>query len=71
MKRTDGFVEEEEVEQRLLDLDAEIQTQIVCSEDPYLALPIAIRMNYSRAEYDWLPDGDKATIVQRECEPEQ
>jgi hypothetical protein len=68
--RIDQFTEQEAAEQRRLDLEAEIHTQIVFSEDPYLALPIAIRMNYTRDEYAWLPDANKANLIQNECEPE-
>jgi hypothetical protein len=40
------------------------------TKDEYSELPESIRMNYTREEYLWLSDHEKATIVQRECEPE-
>lgn len=70
MTPIDKFVETEDEEQRALDRDAAIHTAIAVSEDPYLELPISIQMTHSRAEYMWLSDADKATLVQRECEPE-
>jgi hypothetical protein len=70
MTPIDRFVETEDEERRALDKDAAINTAIVVSEDPYLELPIAMQMTHSRGEYMWLSDADKATLVQRECEPE-
>jgi len=38
--------------------------------DPYEALPDAIRQYYSRREYLFLTDSQKATLQQDETEPE-
>jgi hypothetical protein len=66
----DNFVESEFEEQRALDKDAAIIAGIIDACDPYLGLPACIQMTHSRAEYLWLSDADKATLVQRECDPE-
>ena len=34
------------------------------------ALPEGVRQYYSPIEYAWLSDAEKATLVERECEPE-
>lgn len=39
-------------------------------EEPYDQLPEPIKRSYTRDEYLWLSDAEKATLVQRECEPE-
>lgn len=38
--------------------------------DEYSTLPESIRALYSREEYLWLSDGQKARLVQRETEPD-
>ena len=38
--------------------------------DPYDQLPESIRQYYSRREYLWLTDAQKADLMQRETEPE-
>ena len=38
--------------------------------DDYDELPEPIKLSYTRAEYLWLSDAEKATLVQQECEPE-
>jgi hypothetical protein len=38
--------------------------------DPYDALPEAIRYGWSRAEWTWLSDAEKANLIQQECDPE-
>ena len=38
--------------------------------DPYDTLPDAIRQYYSRTEYLWLTDQQKADLMQHETEPE-
>lgn len=38
--------------------------------DPYDQLPDCIRQYYSRAEYLWLSDAQKAALIEQECEPE-
>lgn len=38
--------------------------------DPYDDLPEAINQYYSRQEYLWLTDAEKAALLQRETEPE-
>lgn len=38
--------------------------------DPYDALPDSIKQYYSRSEYLWLTDSQKATLQQDETEPE-
>lgn len=40
------------------------------SKDPYALLPDCIKVNLTRTEYLWLSDHEKATLIQRECEPE-
>lgn len=40
------------------------------AQDDYEQLPEPIKMIYTRVEYLWLSDTEKAGIVQRECEPE-
>lgn len=38
--------------------------------DEYATLPESIRVLYSREEYLWLTDGQKARLEQRETEPD-
>lgn len=38
--------------------------------DPYDELPEAIRQYYSRQQYLWLSDEQKANLIQTETEPE-
>lgn len=38
--------------------------------DPYDDLPEAIQQYYSRQEYLWLTDAQKATLMQDETEPD-
>lgn len=38
--------------------------------DDYANLPQAVKTHYTRDEYLWLSDAEKATLVQRECEPD-
>ena len=38
--------------------------------DDYDDLPESLKQLFSRLEYGWLPDGAKATLVQRETEPD-
>jgi len=64
------YVEREAEAQRQLDRDAEIAKIMEHRDDPYESLPMPIRMQYTRQEYLWLSDADKATLVQRECEPD-
>ena len=40
------------------------------AQDDYEQLPEPIKMIYTRTEYLWLSDAEKADLVQRECEPE-
>ena len=40
------------------------------AQDDYEQLPEPIKMIYTRTEYLWLSDAEKAGIVQRECEPD-
>lgn len=39
-------------------------------DDDYERLPEPIKMSYTRAEWLWLSDYEKARLVQQECEPE-
>lgn len=39
-------------------------------DDEYEALPDSIRQYYSRQEYLWLSDQQKADLIQQETEPE-
>ena len=38
--------------------------------DPYDCLPESLKHVYTRHEYAWLSDAAKATLVERETEPE-
>ncbi len=38
--------------------------------DPYDELPDSVRQYYSRQEYLWLTDQQKADLIQTETEPE-
>ncbi len=40
------------------------------ASDPYEQLPEAVRQYYSRSEYLWLSDGQKAHLIENETEPE-
>lgn len=40
------------------------------SQDDYDRLPEPIKLSYTRAEYLWLSDDEKAVLEQKECEPE-
>lgn len=42
----------------------------IAQPDNYDELPEALKGIYSRAEYLWLSDDRKATLVQRETEPD-
>lgn len=39
-------------------------------DDDYEALPEAIKMTYSRAEWLWLSDDQKGLLLQTETEPD-
>ena len=39
-------------------------------EDDYEGLPDGIKLTLSRIEYMWLSDHEKATLVERTCEPD-
>jgi hypothetical protein len=39
-------------------------------QDDYEKLPASIQAIYSRKEWLWLSDAEKAGLVERECEPE-
>lgn len=40
------------------------------ADDDYDRLPEPIKGSYTRAEWLWLSDYEKAHLVQQECEPE-
>jgi hypothetical protein len=40
------------------------------ADDPYEALPRAVKDLYTREQWLWLSDNEKATLVQRETECE-
>ncbi len=40
------------------------------SQDDYDRLPEPIKLSYTRAEYLWLSDEEKANLEQKECDPE-
>jgi hypothetical protein len=42
----------------------------VIDSDEYDQLPVGIQLTYSRNEYLWLSDWEKATLLQRETEPD-
>jgi hypothetical protein len=44
--------------------------EAVLSKDPYDQLPEPIKMLYTREQWLWLSDQEKATLVQRETECE-
>lgn len=44
--------------------------QAVTEKDDYEALPVPVKAGYSRKQFLWLSDQEKATLVQRETEPE-
>jgi len=44
--------------------------QGVTEKDDYEALPVPVKAGYSRKQFLWLSDQEKATLVQRETEPE-
>ena len=69
-EKIDIFTEQEAEAQRKLDRDAEIAAIMATPGDPYDELPLSIKMTYTRQEYLWLSEHDKATLVQRECEPD-
>lgn len=45
-------------------------TTELLEDDDYNALPEPLKNAYSRDEFLWLSDKEKATLVQRECEPD-
>ncbi len=52
------------------ELEASATRSMMEASDPYLSLPPAIRAVYNKAEYMWLSDDEKSTLLQRECDPE-
>lgn len=44
--------------------------QGVTERDDYEALPVPVKAGYSRKQFLWLSDHEKATLIQRETEPE-
>ena len=44
--------------------------QFDASQDDYDRLPEPIKLSYTRVEYLWLSDEEKASLEQKECEPE-
>ena len=40
------------------------------ANQPYDTIPECIRQYYSRDEYLWLSDDQKARLIEQECEPE-
>ncbi len=40
------------------------------TQQQYDDLPDGIKGSYSRTEYAWLSDQEKATLIERECEPD-
>ena len=42
----------------------------IAKPDDYDELPEGLKSVYSREEFHWLTDAGKATLVQRECEPD-
>ena len=38
--------------------------------DDYEQLPEPIKLSYTRAEYLWLSEDEKANLITQECEPE-
>lgn len=73
MSKIDPFLEQESEHQRRLDLLASLNAFNAAHAkvtDEYDRLPEPIRMTYSRQEYLWLSDVEKATLFHRECDPE-
>lgn len=48
-----------------------VLAEVLAGTDPYNELPTAVRQYYTREQWLWLSDTEKATLVQRECEPEE
>jgi len=44
--------------------------KLVTESAAYDALPEAIKTIYTPHEYNWLPDAEKARLIERETEPE-
>lgn len=44
--------------------------EAVLHDQRYEELPEALKATYSPKEYAWLSDAEKATLVQRETEPD-
>jgi len=71
VSKIDPFLEHESEHQRRLDLLALLgSTVLQGGSDEYDRLPEALKMTYSRQEYMWLSDAEKATLVHRDCDPE-
>jgi hypothetical protein len=47
-----------------------VLAETLAGKDPYDDLPVSIKHYYTRTEYLWLSDLEKATLVQRETEPD-
>ena len=48
-----------------------LEQALKTGNDDYDGLPAAIRADLTLNEWLWLSDYDKATLVQRMCEPEE
>ena len=49
---------------------APLPEQATAEDDEYMQLPEVIRFIYTRSEWLWLTDEQKARLIDRECEPE-
>ncbi len=67
MQSIDKFIEADE---RLAREQNEGIARHIESVGDYQLLPLAIKMQYTKTEYDWLSDDDKASLIDRSCEPE-
>ena len=44
--------------------------EVLAGTDPYSELPTCVRQYYTREQWTWLSDAEKASLVQRETEPD-
>lgn len=51
-------------------MSSPMDESLATASDPYDQLPEAIRQYYSRNEYLWLSDDQKAHLIETETEPE-
>jgi hypothetical protein len=47
-----------------------VLAEVLAGEDPYDEVPLCVRQYYTREQWLWLSDHEKATLIERETEPE-